>query len=575
MIHPDHQNECTHSASTIISTALETSDSVTTLPNTVIVAKRSSAFQQSVASQLQSQLASIGDPHAEVSDLQELSQSLGEAKCYIFLAELDSPFLGRMEANEYVNLKQLVTSAAGLLWVTQGGGKSVQRPEFDLVHGFSRCIRSEFDRLNFVTLALDSQQQRGWMIQRIIEVFNATMVSYDNQIDQNPTEQEYVEIDGLLCIPRIVEASYLNSILNAKRVAPDHHKEKLIQIPPRPLQMSVETLGLLDSIQFVSDAHFKRPLYSDEVEIEVKATGVNFKDVMVALGQVASDHIGLECAGVVTRVGAKAGLKAGDRVCCIAEGTYKNYVRSKAATVAKLPENHSYVSAAALPLAYCTAYYALYELGHIQDREGASVLIHCGAGGVGQAAIQLAQLVHAEIFVTVGTEEKKRLMMDEYHIPEDHIFSSRGLSFAKRIKAKSQRGVDVVLNSIAGESLRRSWECLAPFGCFVEIGVRDINSQRALPMLPFSKNITFSSVNLSLMLRSYPNKLGVILRKVMALAADQSITSNVSHVYSYAEVEKAFRLLQTGRNMGKIVVELKENDFVPVSQPQSYSHSIR
>src|SRR2546430_307801 len=134
-----------------------------------------------------------------------------------------------------------------------------------------------------------------------------------------------------------------------------------------------------------------------------------------------------------------------------------------------MPDYMTFEEAASMPLIYHTAYYSLVTIGHLEV--GESVLIHAAAGGVGQAAIAIAQMVGAEIFVTVGSTEKKHLVMKEYGIPEDHIFSSRDLSFAKGImRATSGKGVDVVLNSLAGEALRLSWYCLAKFGRFLEIG---------------------------------------------------------------------------------------------------------
>ena len=117
--------------------------------------------------------------------------------------------------------------------------------------------------------------------------------------------------------------------------------------------------------------------------------------------------------------------------------------------------------------------------------------------GLGQAALQLAKNIGAEIFVTVGSTEKRRLLIDEYDIPEDHIFNSRDTTFAKGIlRITNGRGVDVVLNSLAGEALRKTWECIAMFGRFIEVGKKDILANSGLEMMPFLRNVTFASVNL-------------------------------------------------------------------------------
>ena len=117
--------------------------------------------------------------------------------------------------------------------------------------------------------------------------------------------------------------------------------------------------------------------------------------------------------------------------------------------------------------------------------------------GLGQAAIQLAKHIGTEIFVTVGSTEKRRLIMDEYQIPEDHIFNSRDATFARGILRMTKgKGVDVVLNSLVGEALRKTWECIAMFGRFIEVGKKDILANTGLEMMPFLRNVTFASVNL-------------------------------------------------------------------------------
>lgn len=117
--------------------------------------------------------------------------------------------------------------------------------------------------------------------------------------------------------------------------------------------------------------------------------------------------------------------------------------------------------------------------------------------GLGQAAIQLAKHVGAEIFVTVSSEEKRRLLEEEYQIPEDHIFNSRDTAFARGIlRMTNGKGVDVVLNSLADEALRKTWECIAMFGRFIEVGKKDILANNGLDMMPFLRNVTFASVNL-------------------------------------------------------------------------------
>jgi NADPH:quinone reductase-like Zn-dependent oxidoreductase len=222
--------------------------------------------------------------------------------------------------------------------------------------------------------------------------------------------------------------------------------------------------------------------------------------------------------------------------------------------------------AATVPVVFATAYYALFDLGRLQEDE--RVLIHAGAGGVGQSAIMLAQMIGAEIFVTVGSVEKKQFLMAQYGIPEDHILYSRDTSFARGIKrATNGEGVDVVVNSLAGDLLRETWECLAPFGRFVEIGKADITKNTRLDMLPFEYNVSFASVDLTKVAARKPKLMRRLLDNVTQLMGKGAVKP-ISPVTAYriSELETAFRTLQTGKAMGKIVVVPHPEDQVKVSK---------
>lgn len=151
-------------------------------------------------------------------------------------------------------------------------------------------------------------------------------------------------------------------------------------------------------------------------------------------------------------------------------------------------------------------------------QESENVLITSGAGGVGQAAIQLAKILRASIFVTVGTDEKRRFLIDTYGLAPDHILSSRHVSFTQDLKANTE-GFNVVLNSLSGDVLKAAWSRLRPFGRFVELGKKDINLHKKLPMDPFSKSVTFSSVDLGLLMDEANITMGTTLEAVMDLLA--------------------------------------------------------
>jgi NADPH:quinone reductase-like Zn-dependent oxidoreductase len=208
-------------------------------------------------------------------------------------------------------------------------------------------------------------------------------------------------------------------------------------------------------------------------------------DIMVAMGQIQEPAIGLEAAGVVTRVGSEASkFKVGDRLMTWSLGCFSNYVRNDESMYQHIPTTMSYATAASLPMIYCTAYQSIVEEARLE--KGEKILIHAAAGGVGQASIMIAQHIGAEIFATVGSQEKKDHIMKTFGIPADHIFNSRDLSFVQGIRrATNDGGVDVILNSLAGEALRESWSCLAWFGRFIELGKKDISTFIPRVQIPY------------------------------------------------------------------------------------------
>lgn len=138
--------------------------------------------------------------------------------------------------------------------------------------------------------------------------------------------------------------------------------------------------------------------------------------------------------------------------------------------------------------------------------------MHAAAGGVGQAAVQLARLRGAEVFATVGSETKRQLVRELFHLTDDHIFNSRDESFAD----------DVLLNSLSGELLRRLWECIAPVGRFVDIGKADIIANNTLSMGPFDHNVTFSAVDLVVVHEEAKLLMKKILQDVVRLFEENS-----------------------------------------------------
>lgn len=554
---PDYSEPRNELFSIIVSTVCEaTESSPSEAAPTLIIKSPGDREQLNHLSQSLIESLSETTPGTSVATLDTLPKELGDHMCIVLL-ELNSPILSEIKDEEFDSIKRLILTSKGVLWVTRGGAMDSPTPETNLIVGLARSIRAENPDVRLATFDLSSvTPESAGHIYNVVRFISATQPG----LSFHSRDFEFVERNGKVFISRLQQYKPISQVVGP------HDRQSMIPFyeSKSPLKLEIRTPGLLDTLQFAEDLEVRQPLLDDEVEIEVKATGLNFHDIMVAMGKV-SGALGNECTGMVIRVGQNVTrFKIGDRVWTGTLGAYKSRVRSHESLFQLMPDGMSYETGASLVMVYMTAYYSLFDIARIQ--KGESVLIHAAAGGVGQAAIILAKTCGAEIFVTAGSETKKRLLIDHYGIPEDHIFNSRDLAFAKGVmRLTNNRGVDVILNSLTGEALRLSFHCLAMHGRFVEIGKTDILGNTGLDMAPFLRNVTFSSVDLALILEVDIPTASRIFADMAALLRKGTLKEiHPITVYDYSEIEKAFRIMQAGAHVGKIVLKPTKDSLVPV-----------
>lgn len=507
-------------------------------------------------------LSDAGVKHS-VCKLDEVDTgSLAEKTCVSFL-EADQPILNNVDANTFAKIRDLLVSCSSLLWVM---GDPLTQPEFQMAPGLLRTIRWEQDRenLNLVSLSLD-----GEATATAEENLDAIFRVFTHQFLAGPknTNAEYRVRNQVIETNHLVKNTDANTAIDAKLLRPKPTLTKWDQIG-RAVRLTSPHPGV-DSLVWNTDENYiDQPMADNEVEVDVRAVGLNFKDLLVAMGEIAQPGFGHEAAGIVRNVGSSVkGLKAGDRVMCLGDpspgrmGTLRTYSRIHSDLAIKIPDDLGFEIAAGLPVIYGTV---IYSLGHIaRIRAGDKILIHAAAGGIGQAAIQYAKAKGAEIFVTLSSIKKKDFIMETFGIPESHIFSSRDLSFSRGIKNISPGGVDIVLNSLSGEALRESWACVAPFGRFIEIGKLDLQAGSKLDMTPFLNNVTFAGVDLNALAEERPAICQDILKELMELWSAATIReARPTQSIGYGQLKEGMRLLQTGKSIGKITL-------IPDSYPVS------
>ncbi|KAF2190022.1 reducing type I polyketide synthase [Zopfia rhizophila CBS 207.26] len=567
---PDfHTPECREASLVITTAATEAAESSSKV---VIVADRRSAFQEDVALRLQSQIS--GDHASDCRVLGLEDAFLVEAPqdfYFIFIQELQLPFSHDLSKTAYAMLQCILSSSKGVVWVNGSGGEAPSHPEFGIVNGLLRTIRNEHPGRPCAMLGLDLKHGFAErQLQSICKVFNVIQASEDASLE----DMEYLEVDGCLTVPRVIQDKDLTEDIYQRSLSKQESVRAIKDCPP--VILTIGSPGFLDTLHFAEDEEIQQPLEAEKVEIEVRAIGVNFKDCLIALGRVPAKAFGGECAGIVTRIGSAVeyDLKLGDRVVMGTDKTFKTFARGNASSVLKIEDDMSFAEAASIPAQFCTAWESVHNLARL--RKGESILIHAGAGGTGQAAIQVAQYIGATVYATVGSEMKKQVLMKEYGIPGDHIFYSRDTSFAKGImQATNGRGVDVILNSLAGDSLVASWECIAAYGRFIEIGKKDVLSNSNLPMYSFRKNASFIAFDGSIWQIERPESAREAMQDVFNLFAQKKFhVVRPLHILGVDEVEKAFRSLQDGKMAGKMVLEMNPDTKVRTILPTQPSFTV-
>ncbi|KAI0188556.1 putative polyketide synthase [Astrocystis sublimbata] len=389
----------------------------------------------------------------------------------LVLDELDTPVMTKIGNQQWEGLKALISTGAVILWVTQGAQYQVTNPDTALAHGLFRVVRMEDANAKLVCLDVQSSTAEDTTAGIITELLASL--------------REFAEREGLLYIHRLVPDLQVNEFKRQEAEGAEPVPQSLRE-NPRP------------SLTWNETNTSEVPVQDGRVEVEIMAVGVNFKDVAVTMGIVPENEytLGYEASGVVTRLGpGVTKFKVGERVCFLNNGSYANRLQVPTGRAHAIPDSMSFEDAATIPSVYLASMYSLFDMANL--KKGQSVLIHSASGGVDISAIQLAQYIGAKIYVTVGTEEKRNFLAENFGIPREHI----------------------ILRATGGrEMLDESWRICADGGIMVEIGKKDIVDRNSLSMEPFDRNCSFR-------------------------AMDFSYTNDISDA-----------LIESGRHMGKVVV---------------------
>ncbi|KAI1820897.1 hypothetical protein F4861DRAFT_545132 [Xylaria intraflava] len=465
----------------------------------------------------------------------------------IALVDSKKPFFNNMDEASFEQLKTFLVAldpSAGLLWVTHSSQVHCPDPRYAPIIGLARTLRSEMD-LDFATCETDDLRSSSGF-EAVVDVF-CRFRERDTDAVPGP-DFEYAITDGVTRVSRIFPLSPEDEFKAAEQ------SDRSI--------LEIERPGRLNSLHW--SAQPIAELRRDEVQLEVHATGLNFRDVLVGTGIItlppSKRVFGYEAAGIIRRVGSEVkSLSVGDRVIAMGVGMFATIVNTSELLCEKLPDGMSFADGATMPIVFATAIYSLIDIARLE--KGQSILIHSGCGGVGLAAIQISQMLGADIYTTVGSEEKIAYLMENFNIPRNRIFHSRNNSFVEAVMHETNgKGVDVVLNSLSGELLHATWRCVAKWGTMVEIGKRDLLGAGKLDMDMFLANRSYRCVAIDRMQEERPDLAQSLLHRMMEYIRQGCIRPvPLAAVFNGSAAGEAFRHMQEGNHIGKVVLSLRDN----------------
>lgn len=389
-------------------------------------------------------------------------------------------------------------------------------------------------------------------------------------LSNEPTDDELnVLVEEIFSEDRVDEVAFRGRkryVNRLERISMENIAEKAKRTVPAEgsaYNATITEYGVLDNVTLRESK--RRTPEKGMVEVQVKAAALNFRDIMMAMGLLSPEAVegglfgrtfGLECAGVVSAVGeGVTDVKVGDEVLACSKQSIGGFSYAHQEHVVSKPANLDWNQAASLPIVYLTAYYSLVHQCRIE--EGEKILVHAAAGGVGIAAIHIAHALGCEVFATVSTQDKRDYIIGLGVKPEN-IMNSRSLDFADEIMQKTDGyGVDVVVNSIAGEAIYKSVRCLAAYGRFIEIGKTDIYRNSKLGLKPFGNNISYFGVDIDRFLGQKVVKSGKMLKECFEFFEKNNFEPHPVQAFPVSQLADAFQFLGGARHIGKVVVTME------------------
>ncbi|KAK2739800.1 Type I Iterative PKS [Onygenales sp. PD_40] len=492
--------------------------------------------------------------------LSSIDSSELPGKHVLSLLEAGSPLIYSWSDAEFTSFKSLISSASHIFWITHGGLLQSWDAgvEFAPAQGLLRVLRNEYTlaTLPHLDLSKDFDLTSSDSAELIMDVWRASLAE--------DAEMEYAELKGAIFIPRAVEDVGFDGEL---RIASGSANPA-----PRPILESGMALKIGSALHggsflWVEDEDAAVPLNAEEVEIEVEFVGFSSTGSLDSNSNSTGSGLGNEAVGIVSRCGDNVrSVTVGQRVAVVQSQTCRTHIRQHEALVAQIPGNILPEEAAALSIPFITAQYALLEVAGLS--RGQTILLHSAASALGQAAIQIAQFVGAQIFALVASKDEKNVLVDRYKLSLTCIFDSSRQNFVPAIeRATDGRGVDIVLSNQHNPAVIPSLACLGDFGYFLDLGTSTPEDQQL--NLPASKrNASLVRIGMDRILQSNPGLIKVLFQRTFQLFCRSGMISPITPttVFSISEMARAFDTIKS-QNHGKVVLSLNKDASVLMLPP--------
>lgn len=483
-----------------------------------------------------------------------------EDSLYVIIDRAEKNLLLDPKPQLLETVNALLSVKCPVLWVVvQDTADAAASAYKGLVNAFIRVVRRENSNASVVTLDVRQPALQSEITARVVA--DVALRRFWPQVGDMPSlEPEFAYEDNQILIPRVKpDAEFLQWARRRTGSGTADETEIAPYQGGRVLKAQVATPGLLNSLRFVDNEMPGAPAPS-QITVKAEAHGMSYKDIGLVLGQSGTDaRFTGEFAGVVTAVGEDMrGLyQVGDRVMGLGSQPFSNLLHAHGYLTHRVPNWLSATVAASIPHAYVTAYHCLITIGRLE--RGNSVLIQDASEPVGQVALQLAQHIGAAIFCTVGTATERKLLLDEYGISEDHIFSSQKGSFERGIMRHTNgEGVDLVLSSSTGEALRDGLDCVKLLGIFVTLAGSETQQGIQLSLTALHKSVTFHAFDLDTLSARDPGRVHRILGDIRGLLESKALRPiRPITVYPVDHLGDAIRFMGSEKHTGKVVLEVQ------------------